>query len=278
MAEPEAPQTNAPQPHDDFDDDLVGFASPRALRGAPSQRPVAVAPEPGPEPESEPTPTAPEPDPGFVTPEPEPEPEPAPPPAAAPLAPPEPESESTTEVEMTADDEPAPPQASDTKAGIAGAPESGSATLSPRPEAAPVPAPADDGFGRAGATRSFERPAGRRDPGVTAEGDARLSLVIYVCLIAASVSIGLTAVLALFLGWTGRLLVKGWTRSHLLYQVRTSLVGVIAGVVGVLTLPLGVGVFILSLTVIWVVARAAAGLIKLLRREEIRNPRTWSLP
>jgi len=179
---------------------------------------------------------------------------------------------------MTADDEPAPPQALDAKAGIAVAPESGSATLSPRPEAAPVPASADDGFGRAGATRSFERPAGRRDPGVTAEGDARLSLVIYICLIAASVSIGLTAVLALFLGWTGRLLVKGWTRSHLLYQVRTSLVGVVAGVVGVLTLPLGIGVFILSLTVIWVVARAAAGLIKLLRREEIRNPRTWSLP
>ncbi|MBN8553422.1 MAG: hypothetical protein J0L52_11070 [Caulobacterales bacterium] len=152
--------------------------------------------------------------------------------------------------------------------------------LSPRPEAAPAPPPDALGtpYGQPGATRSFERRPSRRDPGITSEGDARLSLAIYACLIATAVSVGLTAILALFLSWTGRLLVKGWTRSHLLYQLRTSLIGVVAGIVGVVTFPLGLGVFVLSATVIWVVVRGAAGLVKLLRHEEIRDPKTWKLP
>ena len=297
MAEPEDPQTDAPQPHDDFDDDLVGFASPRALSGMPLQRPVAstVAPEPQPVPETAPEPI-PSPEPGstasdYVEPEPEPDPDPDPgfvvpavEPKSAPLSPPpvgpptpEVDADSSVEAEVTADDSGAMSR-SDATTGMAAPSTAEPVDLSPRPEAAPVPVVADDDFGRAGATRTFERPAGRHDPGVTAEGDARLSLVIYSCLIAAAFSLGTTAVVALFLAWTGRLLVKGWTRSHLLYQMRTSLIGVIAGVVGVLTFPLGVGVFILSLAVIWVVARGTAGLIKLLRREEIRDPQTWSLP
>lgn len=314
MAEPEDPRPDAaPQPHDDFDDDLVGFASPRALSGASFDRPVSAAPEPQPEPEPEPEPepspelepgtpplepapvvpvappeplapapevpeplepvspvVEPEPDPGFV------EPEPMSTPMSAP--PPEPEPEPPAEAEMVAIDEPEETAKAEIKAEVSPVSESDLATLSPRPEAAPIPAPSDGEFGQAGATRTFERPTGRREPGITSEGDARLSLAIYACLIAAAFSVGLTAVIALFLAWTGRLLVKGWTRSHLLYQLRTSLIGVIAGIVGVLTLPLGLGVFILSLTVIWVVVRGAAGLIKLLRREEIRDPKTWSLP
>ena len=283
MAEPEDPQTDAHTPHDDFDDDLVGFASPRALSGTPSQRPTSAALEPEPDPgfvssEPEPIPPPPTPEPAPIAPAPTADlPEPEPEAVSAPVHSPDPEPEPLTEVEMTADARD-PTSKSGAKADAALAPGAEPTDFSPRPEAAPIPAPSDDGFGRAGATRTFERPPGRRDPGITAEGDARLSLVIYACLIAAAVSVGLTAVLALFLAWTGRLLVKGWTRSHLLYQLRTSLIGVIAGVVGVLTLPLGLGVFILSLTVIWVVVRGAAGLIKLLRREEIRDPQTWSLP
>lgn len=323
MAEPEDPHPDAPTPFDDFDDDLVGFASPRALSASPARPidPPAGAtpelarsgepepePEPAPEPQvdpmsealpepmtasrpSEEAPVAPPPQaaPGpagreddlFEAPEPTPDP-PAevvqPPVTMAPVAMAKAEREPAMDTADRGDPGPepdvAPPPDAERSADIAIAP------LSPVPEQAPVPTADTTGeaFGQPGATRPFDRPAGRRAPGVTAEGDARLSLTIYACLIASAVSVGLTAVIALFLAWTGRLLVQGWTRSHLLYQLRTSLIGVIAGVVGVLTLPLGLGVFILSLTVIWVVARGTAGLLVLLRREEIRDPKTWKLP
>lgn len=239
MAEPEDPEKPTPSRHeDDFDDDLVGFAHPRSLEAS---RP----PEPVPEPSVEPEPAvAPEPRPASVI-EPEPDrfvmqaiPEPEPRPQTAP-PPREPEPESLRE--------PADVLAAD--------------------------------YGQPGATRTFERaPSRSSEPGVTAEGDGRLALAIYICLIGAAPSAGLTLLIALMLAWTARFLIKGWTRSHLLYQLRTSLIGTIGGVVGVLTLPLGLGVFVLSLTLIWVVARGAAGLYRLMRRQPIRDPQTWSLP
>lgn len=231
MAEPEDPEKPTPPlTGDDFDDDLVGFAHPRALAAAPPR-----APEPESPPEPEPV-LAPEP--VFA---PEPEPEPAPETAPAP--------------------QPAP-----------------NSFFAPEPPP-PAAAPSDDDYGRPGATRSFERPTGRAsEPGVTAEGDGRMAMAIYVCLIGAALTAGLSVVIALLLSWMARFLVKGWTTSHLLYQLRTSFIGTIAGIIGVATLPLGLGVFVLSLTVIWVVVRGAAGLIRLTRHQPIRDPQTWSLP
>jgi uncharacterized membrane protein len=337
MAEPEDPQprSDAAHPHDDFDDDLVGFASPRALSASPvrSMAPPEPVTEPDPpivapppemtaeavpehEPEAESVPPAP-----IAAPEPPVEPDPVPEPDAAVIeARPEPEPEvepaatAAPSSEAAADDvfesseqqppvvqppvmqpeldpsdpvrearmETPEPEGPDPEA-PAGPEVSALAeveVLSPRPEAAPTP-PAEalaTAYGQPGATRSFERRPSRRDPGITADGDARLSLAVYACLVAAAVSVGLTVILALFLAWTGQFLVQGWTRSHLQYQLRTSLVGVIAGIVGVVTFPVGLGVFVLSATVLWVVVRGAAGLTKLLRHEEIRNPRTWKLP
>lgn len=245
MAEPEDPDKPATvQPTDDFDDDLVGFAHPRALEPS---RPPRFEPEPEPEPERDPEPE------GLLDPRPEPEPDFVP--ADAPDRTPEPVGS------FFADADPRP---------------------APAEPGRDVPEPArdfDDDYGRPGATRTFERGSSRRsEPGVTSEGDGRLAMAIYICLIGAAPSAGLTLLIALFLAWMARLMIEGWTRSHLLYQLRTSLIGTIAGVVGLLTLPLGIGVFVLSLTLIWVVVRGAAGLYRLMRRQPIRDPQTWSLP
>jgi uncharacterized membrane protein len=234
MAEPEDQDKRAPSPlEDDFDDDLVGFAHPRALE--PSRSPE---PEPAPEPELEPLE--------------------------------EPERSSPIEPETPAEAEAAEPL------GSAEGPEP-----TDPPADAPL-APTDgltDDFGRPGATRTFDRgPTRPSEPGVTADGDGRLAMAIYICLIGAAPSAGVTLVIALVLAWMARFMIKGWTRSHLLYQLRTSLIGTIGGVVGVLTLPLGLGVFVLSLTLLWVVVRGAAGLYRLVRRQPVRDPQTWSLP
>ena len=238
MAEPEDPDKRAPSPlEDDFDDDLVGFAHPRALHAA---RPPETEPEPEPE---------------FET-------------LAEPVAEREPEPVAEPAVAFE-DEEPEP--------ALSGADQEPTEPLIDAPRE-----PADDlsdDFGRPGATRTFDRaPSRPSEPGVTAEGDGRLAMAIYICLIGAAPSAGLTLVIALVLAWMARFMIKGWTRSHLLYQLRTSLIGTIACVVGVLTLPLGLGVFVLSLTLLWVVVRGAAGLYRLMRRQPIRDPQTWSLP
>lgn len=144
------------------------------------------------------------------------------------------------------------------------------------PLAAPLIAPRADELPRA--TRPFARPRPKPEDGVTSRPETRLALIIYGCLIAAVVTFGASAVVALYLAWTGRGGATGAARSHLLYQLRTSLIATLAGAVGVLTLPVGLGVFVLTATVIWVVVRAAAGLIRLIHNKPIPDPRTWSLP
>lgn len=235
MAEPEDQDKRAPSPlEDDFDDDLIGFAHPRALEPS---RPPEPEQEPGIGPEATPEPAL-EPAAPFID-----EPEPL-------LAP----------------------------AAVVPADRLEADRASVEPSSEPDRA-LDPDFGRPGATRTFDRaPSRPSEPGVTAEGDGRLAMAIYICLIGAAPSAGLTLVLALILAWMARFMIQGWTRSHLLYQLRTSLIGTIGGVVGVLTLPLGLGVFVLSLTLIWVVVRGAAGLYRLVRRQPIRDPQTWSLP
>ena len=299
MAEPEDPKPETLPPLDDFDDDLVGFASPRALHGVRPERapqkpeiadeplqvepvlmtPAADSPEPDPVPEPIQVTTEPEPveavnevgrEPDAIF---EPVPSPLPPAAPPSVAAPDPEPEA----DIVAEPEPTPSEPAPSTNVAAPEPDPGISAASPQPEPAPVPVSREETYGRPGATRRFERPASRGEPGLASEGGARLAIVIYALLIAAAFSAGATALIALVLAWTARFWVKGWTRSHLLYQLRTSLIGVIGSIAGVLTLPLGLGVFLLSLTVIWVVARAATGLGRLMRREEVRNPQTWSM-
>ena len=254
MAEPEDPDKRAPS-HLEFDDDLVGFAHPRALEAS-SPR----APEPEPEPEPEPV---------F---EPEPEPDPLPEPEPTSNREPEPESFFAATAPVAE-----PPRQARVEPPVV--PPAPPAAESPREPVRESTRELADDYGQPGATRTFDRGSSRpTDPGITSEGDGRLALAIYVCLIGAAPSAGLTLLIALMLAWTARFLIKGWTRSHLLYQLRTSLIGTIAGIIGVLTLPLGLGVFVLSLTLIWVVVRGAAGLYRLMRRQPIRDPQTWSLP
>ena len=140
---------------------------------------------------------------------------------------------------------------------------------------AAVLAPADD---LPRATRPFARPKPRPEEGVTAEPESRMALTIYGLLVGSVLTLGLSVLPALYLAWISRLGAEGWTRGHLLYQLRTSLVGTVAGAVGVLALPVGLGVFILTATLAWVVVRGSAGLIRLVQHKAIKNPRTWSLP
>lgn len=148
---------------------------------------------------------------------------------------------------------------------LAGAPAPGAAVPEAAPEAA---APARVGFSR--------RPPPPPNP--LADPDTRPLLAAYVLLVGLVLTLGAGLLPALWLSWRGRDGAPDWLASHQVYVLRTIWVTAAAGFAGLITVPVGLGVFVLTLTAVWCVVRAAAGLPRLIKGQPIGAPRTWTLP
>lgn len=149
-------------------------------------------------------------------------------------------------------------------------PETGAARSSERERDLfdpPEPAPVTPAFNPTAAPRAFAAPAARPAP---------MSLyAVYVLILLAVPTLGLSAVLAL-LAVTGR---DGpdepLAGSHFVYQQRTLWSAAVAAVLGGLLVIVNIGVFVLFLLALWVLARGAFGVLRLKAGRPIDNPRSW---
>lgn len=93
-------------------------------------------------------------------------------------------------------------------------------------------------------------------------GDRILAIVNYVlCFLA--FSNGITLLIAAILAYVRRDQAQPWLKSHFDYQIRTFWYGLVIFVVGFLTIWIfGLGVLVWLLGGIWLVIRAAVGLIR----------------
>jgi uncharacterized membrane protein len=88
-------------------------------------------------------------------------------------------------------------------------------------------------------------------------------MVVYA-LQAASFIFGITLIAALIVNYIKKDDVQGtWLSSHFRWQIRTFWFGLLWGIIGVLTLILGVGFFILGCDMIWLIYRVAKGWLRL---------------
>lgn len=147
----------------------------------------------------------------------------------------------------------------DSPEALAGAASPGAAAPEPSPPA---------GFSR-------RRPP---PPNPLADPHTRPLLAAYVLLIGLVLTLGAGLPLALWLAWRRRADAPAWLAGHHVYVLRTIWTTAAAGLAGLITVPVGLGVFILTLTAVWCVVRAAAGLPRLVKGLPIDTPRTWSLP
>ena len=92
-----------------------------------------------------------------------------------------------------------------------------------------------------------------------AEANRKLTHVIYA-LYAASILVGVTCLVAVIVNYVKRDDVAGtWLESHFRWQIRTFWYSLLWGVLGVLTLIFGVGLFILLAGFVWFVYRIVKG-------------------
>ncbi|RZJ16377.1 MAG: serine/threonine protein kinase [Brevundimonas sp.] len=115
------------------------------------------------------------------------------------------------------------------------------------------------------------RPAPRKDAAPVPLG----LYAVYALILFAVPTFGASALLGL-LAVTGREApADPLAASHFTYQQRSLWAAAVAAAAGAILIVVGMGVFVLFLTAIWLLVRGAAGVLKLKAGRAIADPRGW---
>jgi len=112
---------------------------------------------------------------------------------------------------------------------------------------------------------------------VTSENPAEAgpAKIVYV-LFLVSFILAITGIIGLIMAYIYRGDAPEWLKSHYRYQIRTFWIGLLYGLVVIISFVLGPLVFLTTLlSAIWVIVRCVKGLKHLGRHEALPNPATW---
>ncbi len=98
--------------------------------------------------------------------------------------------------------------------------------------------------------------------------------VVYV-LFLISLGVGVTYLVAGVIAYINRPESSGWVETHYRFQIRTFWIGLLYAVIGIITLPIAIGVVICLFTVLWLIVRCVKGILAANRREAIPDVDTW---
>jgi len=97
----------------------------------------------------------------------------------------------------------------------------------------------------------------------------KVTMVVYA-LQAASFIFGVTLIAAVILNYIKKGDVHGtWLASHFRWQIRTFWFGLLWGVIGAITILIGVGFIILGITTVWLIYRIVKGWLRLSEGKEM---------
>ena len=99
--------------------------------------------------------------------------------------------------------------------------------------------------------------------------EKNITMAVYALQAAAFIS-GITIIAAVIINYIKKEDVRGtWLASHFRWQIRTFWFGLLLGLIGVLTLLLGVGFVILAFDGFWFIYRIAKGWLRLSEGKEM---------
>tara|TARA_R110000765_G_scaffold252503_1_gene353759 strand:- start:1058 stop:1420 length:363 start_codon:yes stop_codon:yes gene_type:complete len=88
--------------------------------------------------------------------------------------------------------------------------------------------------------------------------------------------IGITGIVGFILALVWKDEIAGtWEESHMQFHIRTFIVGLVVGFIGVILSFIIIGIPILLALFIWILVRSVIALLKAQKHETITNPETW---
>ena len=111
--------------------------------------------------------------------------------------------------------------------------------------------------------------ADRHDP---AEADnANLVYILYLV----SLLVGITGIVGLIMAYVNRAEAPEWVQTHYTFQIRTFWIGLLYGVIGLISAIIVVGFFWLMFVLVWWIIRCAKGMQAISRGAPYDRPGTW---
>ena len=88
--------------------------------------------------------------------------------------------------------------------------------------------------------------------------------------------IGITGIVGFILALVWKDEVAGtWEESHLQFHIRTFVVGLVVGIIGIILSMIFIGILVLLALFLWILVRSVVALLKAQKHESIANPKTW---
>ncbi len=106
------------------------------------------------------------------------------------------------------------------------------------------------------------------------DGGAGMSNIVYILYLASLIT-GITGLIGVIMAYVNKQGSDPWVRTHCQFQIRTFWIGLLIGMIGMITVFILIGWLILLFDVIWLIVRCTKGMSYLGRREPVPNPRTW---
>ncbi|MDT8283007.1 MAG: hypothetical protein RQ982_09410 [Gammaproteobacteria bacterium] len=103
---------------------------------------------------------------------------------------------------------------------------------------------------------------------------ASTAKVIYILLIVSTL-VGLTGIIGLIMAYVYKDGSNDWLQTHYRFQIRTYWIGLVYLALGVITLGINIGYFILLFLFVWMIVRCAKGLKQLENRQPVHNLESW---
>ena len=98
--------------------------------------------------------------------------------------------------------------------------------------------------------------------------------VIYILIIMGTI-IGITGIIGLAMAYVMKDGSDDWIQSHYRFQIRTYWIGLLYTIIGIITLNIMIGYFILVYTFVWVIVRCTKGLKQLEDDQPVKNLESW---
>jgi len=98
--------------------------------------------------------------------------------------------------------------------------------------------------------------------------------IIYI-LYLASIVVGITAIIGVIMAYVNRSGAPEWVQSHYRFQIRTFWIGLLLGVVGLVTTIILIGWLIILFYLIWLIVRCVKGMSSISKAEAYPNPGSW---
>ena len=103
----------------------------------------------------------------------------------------------------------------------------------------------------------------------------KMMQIIYICY-ALSIIFGFTSLIGVVLAYLNKADAVGdWVESHYTWMIRTFWIGLLFGVIGMVTMPFLIGFPIMLATIVWYVIRIAKGWTQFSKNQPIDDPESW---